>query len=58
MPELIVYDKRNRRVHVNSAVRYRGMRVIVSELIDSKTVKVRIGGMIQAAKADKIELIS
>lgn len=57
MPELIVYDKRNKRVHVNSAVKYRGMRVIVSELVDSKTVKVKVGGMIQTAKTSHIEVL-
>lgn len=57
MPELIVYDKRNKRIHRNSAVKYRGMRAIVTELVDTTNIKVRTGGIIQSVKACQVEVL-
>lgn len=48
MPELIVYDGRNNRLHVNTVVRYRGMRCVVTKLVSTKKVDVKIGAIVHS----------
>lgn len=55
MPELIVYDKRHRRLHVNTAVKYRGGRAIVTELVSTTKIKIKTGGIISEVAASKVE---
>ena len=57
MPELIVYGKRNRRLHVNTAVKYRGGRAIVTQLVSSSRVKIKTGGIITEVAASKVEVL-
>jgi hypothetical protein len=57
MPELIVYDKRNKRLQVNSAVRYHGNRAIVIALLSTERVKIKTGGIISEVPASKVEVL-
>jgi hypothetical protein len=58
MPELIVYDSRGYRLHVNSAVHYRGMRAVVTQLITPNTVKIKMGGIVQTVYANRVRLMT
>lgn len=52
---LFAYAKGGKKIYVNSRVTYRRSSAIVTEIVDSQTVKIRTGAIVTTVASEKCE---
>jgi hypothetical protein len=52
---LFAYAKGGKKIYVNSRVSYRRSSAIVTEIVDSQTVKIRTGAIVTIVASEKCE---